>query len=93
MGEDFGEDVVGGDFAGDFAEVVHAFADVLAHEVAAEPVFKSLQTSADGFVGSCECLVVACIGHYHGFVVGHGGDGGFCHDALTQCIQVVALFG
>ena len=33
-GEDGAEDFVGGDFAGDFAEVVHAFADVLRHEVA-----------------------------------------------------------
>ncbi len=36
VGEDFAEDVVGGDFAGDFAEVVDCFADVLAHEVAAD---------------------------------------------------------
>ena len=37
-GEDVAEDVVGGDFAGDFAEVVHCFANVLAHEVAADAV-------------------------------------------------------
>ena len=35
VGEDVAEDVVGGDFAGDFAQVVHGFAYVLADEVAA----------------------------------------------------------
>ena len=34
-GEDVAEDVVGGDFAGDFAQIVHGFANVLADEVAA----------------------------------------------------------
>ena len=33
-GEDGSEEFVGGDFAGDFSEVVHAFADVLRDEVA-----------------------------------------------------------
>ena len=33
-GEDGTEEFVGGDFAGDFSEVVHAFADVLRDEVA-----------------------------------------------------------
>ena len=33
-GEDGAEEFVGGDFAGDFSEVVHAFADVLRDEVA-----------------------------------------------------------
>ena len=35
-GEDGTEDLVGGDFASDFAEVVHAFAYVLAHKVATD---------------------------------------------------------
>ena len=35
-GEDGLEDGVGGDFAGDFSEVVHTFADVLRDEVAAQ---------------------------------------------------------
>ena len=30
LGEDFGEDLVGGDFAGDGAEVVNGKADILA---------------------------------------------------------------
>ena len=38
VGEDFGEDGVGGDFAGDFAEPVEAFADVLVKQVAAQAV-------------------------------------------------------
>ena len=42
MGEDFAEDVVGGDFACDFAEVVHTFADVLAYEVAAEAAVEAV---------------------------------------------------
>ena len=33
-GEDGSEEFVGGDFSGDFSEVVHAFADVLRDEVA-----------------------------------------------------------
>lgn len=35
MFKDITEDFVGGDFAGDFAEVVEAFADVLGDEFAA----------------------------------------------------------
>ena len=35
-GEDGAEDLVGGDFACDFAEVVHTLAYVLAHEVTAD---------------------------------------------------------
>ena len=33
-GEDWAEDFVGADFAGDFAEVVHGLTDVLRYEVA-----------------------------------------------------------
>ena len=35
-GEDGAEDLVGGDFACDFAEVVHTFAYVLTHKVATD---------------------------------------------------------
>ncbi len=34
VGEDVAEEVVGADFAGDFAEVVHGLTDVLRYEVA-----------------------------------------------------------
>ena len=49
VGEDFAEDVVGADFACDFAEVVHTFADVLAYEVAAEAAVEAVDAACDGF--------------------------------------------
>ena len=58
------EDGVGGDFAGDFSEVVHTFADVLRDEVAAEGGFESVDGAEDGFVGKGERLVVSGVGDY-----------------------------
>ena len=40
--EDGGEDVLGGDFAGDFAEVVEREADVLGYEVAGDAGLESV---------------------------------------------------
>ena len=51
VAEDGGEDVGGGDFAGDFAEVVHALAYVLTHEVAANAGLQSADGSRYGFSG------------------------------------------
>ncbi len=52
MGEDFTEDGVGGDGAGDFAEPVEAFADVLVEEVAAQAVVKAVDGTGDGVAGN-----------------------------------------
>ena len=59
MGEDFAEDVVGGDFACDFTEVVHTFADVLAYEVAAEATVETVDAACDGFACAHEGFVMA----------------------------------
>ena len=64
-GEDCAEDFVGADFAGDFAEVVHAFSDVLADEVSADADVQSVDSAGDCFACVEQCTVVARIGYYH----------------------------
>ena len=73
---------MGGDFAGDFAQIVHCFAYVLADEVAADAVGESLYGALQGLLGSCECLVVAGVGHYHLAFVGFGQCGCFDEHVL-----------
>ena len=48
VGEDVFEDVGGGDFAGDGAEVVHYLADVFAKEVAADAVVERRESRFEG---------------------------------------------
>ena len=63
VGEDFFEDGWGGDLSGDGAQVVHAFADVLADEVSAEPLAQCVDGSAYCLAGVAQGLVVADVGH------------------------------
>ena len=91
VGEDFAQDVVGGDFTGDLAQVVHALAYVLAHEVAAQAVAQALDAALDGGAGAGEGLVVACIGHDQGIVVDLG-QAGSCDDVLLQPVDSIAVF-
>ena len=65
VGEDLGEDVGGGDAAGDFAQVVHALADVLAHEVATDALAQAVDGAGYGLAGLAQCLVVAGICDYY----------------------------
>ena len=51
VGEDFTEDVVGGDFTSYFTKVMHTFADVLADEVSADSLCQTVDGSLDGFIG------------------------------------------
>lgn len=52
--EDVAEDFVGGDFAGDFAEVMHGFAYVLGKEVAGVVVGQALTGALYGLTGTDE---------------------------------------
>ena len=52
---------VGGDFAGDFAEVVEAFADVLGDEFAANGGIESGNDTLNGREGMGESFVVAYV--------------------------------
>ena len=83
---------MGGDFAGDFAEVVHAFAYVLAHEVAADALVQAVDGSCEGFACVYEGFVVACVGHYHLVAVGFGQR--CCRDEhLLQGVEAGVLSG
>ena len=73
VGEDFCEDGIGGDFAGDFAEPVEAFADVLVEEVAGEAALKAVDGTGDGVAGTGQRLVVAGVGDDDG-VAGYVGQ-------------------
>ena len=59
LGEDGLEDVGGGDFAGDLAEVVEDAADVLAEEVRRGVRAHGSAGIGEGFVGALESRVVA----------------------------------
>ena len=58
VGEDFTEDVVGGDFTGDGAEPVEALADVLTEEVATQAVVKAIDGAGECFACANQRLVV-----------------------------------
>ena len=82
---------MGGDFAGDFAEVVHGFAYVLAYEVAADAVVEALYGSLQCLPGVDERLVVSCVGHYHLAFVGFG-QGSSVDEDLLQLVECGLLF-
>ena len=69
VGEDFAEDVFGGEFTGDFAEPVESFADNLAQGVTTESAVKAIDSTANGISGSGECLIVAGIRDYYGVTI------------------------
>ena len=62
FGEDGAEDFVGRDLAGDFAQIVHALADVLGEEVAREAGLQAVEGAQHGIVGVHEGFVVAGVG-------------------------------
>ena len=98
-GEDGAEDFVGCDFAGYFSEIVHAFTDVLRHEVARDAAAQPAEGASDGFAGMQKGIVVARVGHDASVGVGVGnggcfnqallkridGDVGFCRDCGYRC--------
>ena len=92
VGEDFAEDVVGGDFAGDFAEPVEAFAYVLVEEVAAEAVVQAVDGAGDGVAGTGQGLVMAGVGDDDG-VAGYVGQGCGLDDEVAQGLDVAVAFG
>lgn len=71
-----GEEVGGGDGAGEGGEVVEGFADVLGYEVAGEVGAESLDGLAYGLGGGFERLVVSDVGDGD-FSVGGCGGGGY----------------
>ena len=81
--EDVGEEVVGGDGAGDLAEVGDGLTDVEGREVGGEAVGQDRPGSPQGFGGVCQCLGVAGIGHYQ-LAVGVVGGGGYLRKAFLQ---------
>lgn len=87
MGKDRAEDVVGGDFAGDLAQVVECLAYVLAHEVAADAQAQRVDGALEGFSCTYQCLVVAGIGHDYG-ILAYGWQGCSLEDELLQALDV-----
>lgn len=89
-GEDVGEDVGGGDVAGDCGEVVDGLAEVLGNEVCRKLGFKG----GDGRCCRLGCkeqgLVVACVGHSH-IRGGRVCVDGVC-EGIVQRRQVVVCF-
>ena len=92
MGEDFTEYGVGGDFAGDFAQPVEAFADVLVEQVAGEAVVKAGDGTGDGIAGAGEGLVVAGVSDDDGVAV-HVGQGGGLDDEAPEGFDVFLALG
>jgi hypothetical protein len=67
--ENFTEDLVGGDFAGDGAEVVEGFAEVLGEEVGGEGC-EALLDAGEGSGGVLQGFYVADVGNECGFRAG-----------------------
>ncbi len=65
-GEDGGEDLGGGDLAGDLAEVVDGFAEVLGYEFAGEVLGEGVDGAGRGLGGVEECLRMSGVGYYCG---------------------------
>lgn len=63
VGEDVVEEGVGGDGAGDGAEVVEGLADVLGDEVGGDAVLDGVDGAAEGVGAVGEGFVVAAVGH------------------------------
>ena len=91
VGEDFGEDVVGGDGAGDFAEPVEAFADVLVKEITAEAAIQARDGAGNGIAGMRQGLVVAGISNDDCIIV-HFGQRGVLDDEVAQELDVGITF-
>ena len=72
VGEDLAQHLVGGDLAGDGAQVVEALADVLTDQVAGQAVAQAHQGAPNGVMGSGQGLVVAGVGDDDGVVVDLG---------------------
>ena len=62
--EDGGEEVGGGDGAGDQAEVVEGLADVLGHKVGGEAVAQAVDGARQRCCACCQGFVVTGIRHY-----------------------------
>lgn len=72
FGEDGAEDFVGRDLAGDFAQVVHALANVLGEKVAREAGLQAIEGAQYGVVGVYEGFVVAGVGDDYVILAGLG---------------------
>ena len=72
FGEDGTEDFVGRDLAGDFAQVVHALANVLGEKVAREAGLQTVEGAQYGVVGVHEGFVVAGVGDDYVILAGLG---------------------
>ena len=83
-GEDGAEDFVGCDFAGYFSKIVHAFTDVLRHEVARDAAAQPVEGASDGFAGMQKRVVVARVGHDDSIGVGVGNGGSFNQALLKR---------
>ena len=92
VGEDFTEDGVGGDFAGDFTQPVEAFADVLVEQIAGQAVVKAVDGAGDGVAGAGEGLVMAGVGDDDGIAV-HIGQGGGLDDEAPEGLDVFLALG
>ena len=75
VGEDVGEEVGGGDCAGEGGEVVECFADVLGYEVSGYVVAECPDGLPDGSRGCGERLVVTEVCDCYFTFGGRGGSG------------------
>ena len=89
--EDVAEDFVGGDFAGDFSEVMHGFAYVLGEEVAGVVVGQALTGALYGLTGTDEGFVMTHVGDDG--VVGSRGLRGMGYEGFLQGVDVAVVLG
>lgn len=92
LGEDGAEDFVGRDLAGDFAQVVHALADILSEEVAREAGLQAVEGALYGVVGVHEGFVVAGVGDDYVALAGLGQVDGFDQHRL-EGVDILVVRG
>lgn len=92
LGEDGAENFVGRDLAGDFAQVVHAFANVLGEEIAREVRLQAVEGALYGVVGVHESFVVTSIGDDYVVVVGLGQVDGLGQQRFED-VDILAVRG
>lgn len=91
-GEDGCEDFGGGDFAGDFAEVVEGVADVLCHEVGGDSVTEGVECLFETFarLERKRVMALVCEEYLRFVVILFGGES---KDGIEEVTNVVRVLG
>lgn len=92
LAEDSSQQFVGGDLAGDLAQVEHAFANILREQVVADVALQPLFHAADAIECLGERLVMAQIGDDYLLIANRGNCGGL-YQQILKLLGAKAFLG